>query len=166
MQFLENEAYKAKLPTLLQSKDRPHIIYSWGGGVLKSQVEAGVLRGHHRAGARTTAGNLAPAPLAAFTVDGKIYGVPHAVSQVGFIYNKELFAKAGVDGAKIKTWDDLLGGGEETEGRGHHADRPSAAPTSGRCTSTGRISRCALGGKAGFEAALRARTAASRARPS
>ena len=43
MQFLENEAYKAKLPTLLQSKDRPHIIYSWAGGVLKSQVEAGVI---------------------------------------------------------------------------------------------------------------------------
>ncbi len=28
MQFLENEAYKAKLPTILQSKDRPNIIYS------------------------------------------------------------------------------------------------------------------------------------------
>ena len=43
MQFLENEAYKAKLPSMLQSKDRPHIIYSWAGGVLKSQIEAGVL---------------------------------------------------------------------------------------------------------------------------
>ena len=43
MQFLENEAYKAKLPTILQSKDRPHIIYSWAGGVLKTQIEAGVL---------------------------------------------------------------------------------------------------------------------------
>ena len=43
MSFLENEAYKAKAPTLLQSKDKPHIIYSWAGGVLKSQVEAGVL---------------------------------------------------------------------------------------------------------------------------
>src|ERR1700751_6504572 len=43
MSFLENEAYKAKAPTLLQSKDGPHIIYSWAGGVLRSQVEAGVL---------------------------------------------------------------------------------------------------------------------------
>ena len=43
MQYLENEAYKAKAPTLLQSRDRPHVIYSWAGGVLKSQVEAGVL---------------------------------------------------------------------------------------------------------------------------
>jgi hypothetical protein len=43
MQFLENEAYKAKLPTLLQSRERPHIIYSWAGGVLKAQNDAGVL---------------------------------------------------------------------------------------------------------------------------
>ena len=43
MQFLENEAYKAKLPTILQSKDRPNIIYSWAGGVLKTQIDAGVL---------------------------------------------------------------------------------------------------------------------------
>jgi raffinose/stachyose/melibiose transport system substrate-binding protein len=30
--YLENEAFKAKLPTLLQSKDRPSIFHSWGGG--------------------------------------------------------------------------------------------------------------------------------------
>ena len=29
-------------------------------------------------------------------------------SQVGFFYNKDLFAKAGVDASAIKTWDDLL----------------------------------------------------------
>jgi raffinose/stachyose/melibiose transport system substrate-binding protein len=32
--YLENEAFKAKLPTLLQSKDRPSIFHSWGGGVM------------------------------------------------------------------------------------------------------------------------------------
>jgi raffinose/stachyose/melibiose transport system substrate-binding protein len=30
--YLENEAFKAKLPTLLQSKDRPSLFHSWGGG--------------------------------------------------------------------------------------------------------------------------------------
>ncbi|GGH23639.1 ABC transporter substrate-binding protein [Alsobacter metallidurans] len=108
MQFLENEAYKAKLPTILQSKDRPHIIYSWAGGVLKSQVEAGVLEDLTPA-MQGYKDNLAPAAVAAFTVDGKIYGVPHAQSQVGFMVNKELMAKGGVDPASIKTWDDLLG---------------------------------------------------------
>jgi raffinose/stachyose/melibiose transport system substrate-binding protein len=107
MQFLENEAYKAKLPTILQSKDRPHIIYSWAGGVLKSQIEAGVLdditdqvKGY--------SDTITPAALAAFSQDGRVYGLPIALSQVGFLYNKDLMAKANVDASKIKTWDDLL----------------------------------------------------------
>ena len=107
MQFLENEAYKAKLPTILQSKDRPHIIYSWAGGVLKAQIEAGVLE-DISAPMKGYSDSLAPAAVAAFTQDGKIYGVPMVLSQVVFLYNKELMAKAGVDGATIKTWDDLL----------------------------------------------------------
>ena len=107
MQFLENEAYKAKAPTLLQSKDRPHIIYSWAGGVLKAQVDAGVLE-DITAQVTLYKDQLSAAAVKAFTVDGKIYGLPHTVSQVGFMYNKELFAKAGVDGAKVATWDDLL----------------------------------------------------------
>jgi ABC-type glycerol-3-phosphate transport system substrate-binding protein len=40
--YLENEAFKAKLPTLLQSKDRPSLFHSWGGGVMYEQVNAGV----------------------------------------------------------------------------------------------------------------------------
>jgi raffinose/stachyose/melibiose transport system substrate-binding protein len=40
--FLENEAFKAKLPTLLQSNDRPSIFWSWGGGVMYEQIKAGV----------------------------------------------------------------------------------------------------------------------------
>ncbi|MGJ4943976.1 extracellular solute-binding protein [Bradyrhizobium sp. HKCCYLS1011] len=107
MQYLENEAYKAKLPTILQSKDRPNIIYSWAGGVLKAQIEADVLdditdqvKGY--------SDSLTPAALAAFTSNGRIYGLPTAVSQVGFLCNKELMAKAKVDPAGIKSWDDLL----------------------------------------------------------
>jgi raffinose/stachyose/melibiose transport system substrate-binding protein len=107
MQFLENEAYKAKLPTILQSKDRPHIIYSWAGGVLKAQVEAGVIE-DISGQVKGYTDQIAPAAISAFTIDGKIYGLPMVLSQVGFYYNKELMAKGGVDGAKIKTWDDLL----------------------------------------------------------
>src|SRR5438045_3022479 len=80
MQFLENEAYKAKLPTILQSRDRPHIIYSWAGGVLNAQVDAGVLE-DITAAAAGYKDDLAPGAVAAFTVNGKIYGLPHAVSQ-------------------------------------------------------------------------------------
>ncbi len=107
MQYLENEAYKAKAPTLLQSRDRPHVIYSWAGGVLKSQVEAGVLEDITPA-MQGYKDNLSASAVDAFTVDGKIYGVPYGVSQVGFMGNKDLLAKAGVDAGKIATYDDLL----------------------------------------------------------
>ena len=42
--FLENEAFKAKLTTLLQSADAPDVFHSWGGGVFYEQAKAGVLR--------------------------------------------------------------------------------------------------------------------------
>ena len=107
MQFLENEAYKAKLPTILQSKDRPHVIYSWAGGVLKAQIEAGVLEDITDQ-VKGYSDTITPAALAAFTQNDRVYGLPIALSQVGFLYNKELMAKANVDPTAIKTWDDLL----------------------------------------------------------
>ena len=107
MQYLENEAYKAKAPTLLQSKDRPHIIYSWAGGVLKSQVEAGVLEDLTSA-MQGYKDSLSQSAVDAFTLNGKIYGVPYAVSQVGFMANKDLLGKAGLDAGKIASYDDFL----------------------------------------------------------
>src|ERR1700751_5256290 len=40
--YLENEGLKAKLPPLLQSKDRPSCFHSWGGGVMYEQVNSGI----------------------------------------------------------------------------------------------------------------------------
>jgi raffinose/stachyose/melibiose transport system substrate-binding protein len=109
VQYLENEAYKKKLTTLLQSPDRPHIIYSWGGGVMREQIKAGVIEDLSSSMSAEWRERFSPAAIQAYTLNGKIYGVPMLVSQVGFFYNKELFAKAGVDANAIKTWDDLLG---------------------------------------------------------
>jgi raffinose/stachyose/melibiose transport system substrate-binding protein len=153
MQFLENEAYKAKLPTILQSRDRPHIIYSWAGGVLKAQIEAGVLE-DITAAVADHKDNLAPGAIAAFTYGGKIYGLPHAVSQVGFMYNKELMAKANVDGAKIKTWDDLLAAVKALKAAGV---TPIVVGGADKWPLHFYWTHLAvrLGGKAGFEAALK-----------
>ena len=153
MQFLENEAYKAKLPTILQSRDRPHIIYSWAGGVLKAQVDAGVLE-DITASVGNYKDNLAPGAVAAFTSGGKIYGLPHAVSQVGFMYNKELFAKAGVDGAKIKSWDDLLAAVKALKAA---SVTPIVVGGADKWPLHFYWTHLAvrLGGKAGFEAALK-----------
>ncbi|MBL8697089.1 MAG: extracellular solute-binding protein [Alphaproteobacteria bacterium] len=153
MQYLENEAYKAKAPTLLQSRDRPHIIYSWAGGVLKAQVEAGVLE-DITAQVQDHKDKLSASAVAAFTVDGKIYGLPHTVSQVGFMANKELLGKAGVDAGSIKTWDDLLGAVRKLKAAGITPIAVGGAdkwPIHFYWTHlAGRI-----GGKAAFQAALK-----------
>ena len=108
LQYLENEAYKRKLTTLLQSPDRPNIIYSWGGGVLREQVKAGVIEDLSSAMTADWRQRFIPAAIQAYTLNGKVYGVPMLVSQVGFFYNRNLFARAGVDASAIKTWDELL----------------------------------------------------------
>ncbi len=105
--YLENEAYKAKLPTLLQSEDRPDLIYSWGGGVMRAQIAAGYIQ-DISADKSYFENAIYPAPLNAYVVDGKLYGVPMTLNDVSIIYNKDLLAKAGVDPATLETWDGLI----------------------------------------------------------
>jgi raffinose/stachyose/melibiose transport system substrate-binding protein len=108
LQYLENEAFKAKLPTMLQSDaERPSAFYSWGGGVMRAQAKAGFLQ-DISAGAAPWANTMSPASVQAFQVDGKTFGIPMNTGEVGFFYNKKLFAQAGVKAEDIKTWDDLL----------------------------------------------------------
>ncbi|MBN9496296.1 MAG: extracellular solute-binding protein [Alphaproteobacteria bacterium] len=153
MQFLENESYKAKLPTLLQSNDRPHIIYSWAGGVLKAQVEAGVLQDITDQ-TKDTAATISAGAMAAFTRDGRVYGLPFAQSQVGILYNKELMAKAKVDGSAIKTWDDWLAAIKALKAAGV---TPLTVGGADKWPLHFYWTHLAvrLGGKAGFEAALK-----------
>jgi len=107
--YLENEAFKAKLPTLLQSKDRPSMFHSWGGGVMIEQIKAGVCQditsGISAGGFKDT---FYPAGVQNFTYEGKTYGLPNDVAPIVFWYNKELCQKAGLDPTKIKYWDDFI----------------------------------------------------------
>lgn len=111
MQFLENEAFKAKLPTLLQSDDIPDFFFSWGGGVLKQQSETGALQ-DVTAALDADGGKLrnaySAASVSGLTFDGKVWAMPYKVGLVSFFYNKELFAKAGVKAEDIKTWANFL----------------------------------------------------------
>src|SRR3984957_1613571 len=106
--YLENEAFKAKLPTMLQSDDsRPSAFYTWGGGVMDAQAKAGFLK-DVTADVAGVEANMAATAVDAFKVDGKAVGVPYEVGEVAFFYNKKLFEKAGVKAEEIKTWDDFL----------------------------------------------------------
>src|SRR5271166_5430127 len=105
--YLENEAFKAKLPTMLQSNDRPDLFYSWAGGVMQAQNKAGFLK-DITADVAAVESTMSPTAVDAFKVNGKVVGVPFEVGEVAFYYNKKLFEKAGVKAEDIKTWDDFL----------------------------------------------------------
>ena len=107
-QYLENEAFKAKLPTMLQSTDsRPAAFYSWGGGVFQAQAKAGFLK-DIKSEVADTVKTMSPTAVEAFTLDGKLYGLPFDTDAVPIFYNKKLFEKAGVKAEDMKTWDGFL----------------------------------------------------------
>ena len=106
--FLENEAFKAKLTTLLQSSEAPDIFHSWGGGVLSEQAKAGVLRPIEGVISQAALDDQGTAGVAAFTRDGHIYGMARDVAEVVLWYNKKLFVQAGVDPASLATWEGFL----------------------------------------------------------
>lgn len=121
LQFLENQSFKQKLPTLLQSNEAPSIFYTWGGGVLKAQAATGMLRPLNAAldaNGGAWRKQMAAAPVEGMTFDGKVYGAPLRTGMVSFFYNKDMFKKANVDASKIKTWKDFLEAVKTLKGAG------------------------------------------------
>ena len=104
---MENEAFKAALQTNLQAGDVPDLFQSWGGGGLREQVEAGLVQDITDAASGFDRQPRRRRRSALYQVDGKQYGVPFNAGMVGFWYNKDLFAQAGID-APPATWDELL----------------------------------------------------------
>jgi raffinose/stachyose/melibiose transport system substrate-binding protein len=107
---LENEAFKTKLTTVLQSGDVPDIFQSWGGGTLKEQVDAGLVKditSDLDANNGEWRNSFGAGPLGVFAFDGKNYGVPWDMGMVSFWYNKDLFAKAGI-ATTPTTWTEFL----------------------------------------------------------
>src|SRR5580692_8177685 len=83
--YLENEAFKAKLPTFLQSKDRPSAFHSWGGGVMYEQVGSGICQDiTAAAGEGGFTDTFYPATIHNYTVEGKLYGLPNDLAPIVF----------------------------------------------------------------------------------
>ena len=110
-EFLEDSAFKAKLPTLLGSPNAPSMFYSWGGGVLKAQAETGTIRDVTEAldaNGGEWRNSINAGAIEAMTFDGKVWAVPFKQDVIAFFYNRALFEQAGVDAEAIETWDDFL----------------------------------------------------------
>jgi raffinose/stachyose/melibiose transport system substrate-binding protein len=107
---LENEAFKTKLTTVLQSGEVPDIFQSWGGSGLAEQMDASLLKditADLDADGGKWRKSFAPSALAVFAKDGKNYGGPWDMGAVTFWYNKDLFTKAGIEKTPV-TWSEFL----------------------------------------------------------
>lgn len=107
--FFANDAYKQKIRTALGANQGPTLLFSWGGGTLKSWVDAGkVLDLSDKVAADPQlAGRFLPSVTKTGVVGDKTYALPNnAMQPVVLYYNKELFTRVGAE--PPKTWDDLM----------------------------------------------------------
>ncbi len=102
---LENEAFKTKLSTV-DASSVPDLFQSWGGGTMAAQADAGLLQDITSAVA-SWKDTINPGALSIYQYKGVQYGIPWDMGMIGFWYNKDLFAKAGIT-APPTTWDDYL----------------------------------------------------------
>jgi raffinose/stachyose/melibiose transport system substrate-binding protein len=105
----ENDAYKQKIKTAIGAGQAPTLIWGWGGGGLKSYVDAGQvedLTGWFDQNAAIK-DKLFPSSFGPATIDGKIYAMPaETVAPIILFYNKKVFDKVGVQ--PPQTWNDVL----------------------------------------------------------
>lgn len=106
IQSIQNEDMDGKLQTALNSGDAPDIFMARGGGKLADVVEAGQAMDITALVTDETKSVVGEGALSAFTIDGKIYGMPTAVLPGGIFYSQDLFAEAGVTSTPT-TFDEL-----------------------------------------------------------
>ncbi len=103
---LENEAFKTKLATQMQSGTPPDLFQSWGGGTMAAQADAGMLK-DITSDVASWKDTINPGALSIYAYNNKQYGIPWDMGMIGFWYNKALFTKAGI-AAPPTTWDEYL----------------------------------------------------------
>ncbi|GAB3216402.1 extracellular solute-binding protein [Kineococcus gypseus] len=96
IQTVQNEDMDGKLQTALNSGDAPDIFMARGGGKLADVVEAGQVMDLSDSLDPAVRSALPESVLEAFTIDGKVYGMPTAVLPGGMFYSKDLLTAAGV----------------------------------------------------------------------
>jgi raffinose/stachyose/melibiose transport system substrate-binding protein len=106
--FFPNSSYQQKVSVALGAHNPPDLYFSWGGGILKSAIDAGDIYDltpvfQSYAGWQN---KFLPSVMRSVTFNDKIYGIPNNGTQPNAIYyNKDLFASANVQ--PPTTWSEL-----------------------------------------------------------
>jgi raffinose/stachyose/melibiose transport system substrate-binding protein len=105
----QNDPYKTKIKTAIGAGQAPTIIWGWGGGGLRTWVEAGQVEDLTSWFDQNSAvkNKLIPSSFGPATIDGKIYAMPcETVEPILLYYNKKIFDDVKVD--PPKSWDDIM----------------------------------------------------------
>ncbi|GAA3407724.1 extracellular solute-binding protein [Streptosporangium vulgare] len=106
---MQNDAYKTKIKTAIGAGQAPTIIWGWGGGTLRTYVQAGQVEDltswfEENAAVKD---RLFPSSFGAATIDGKIYAMPAETMQpIVLYYNKKVFEQVGVE--PPQSWGDIM----------------------------------------------------------
>ncbi|NLE98337.1 MAG: extracellular solute-binding protein, partial [Propionibacterium sp.] len=95
IEAMQHEDMVTKLEAAWQSGDTPDIYMERGGGELADKVEVGLVKDLTDLAADeigTIGGSVA-----GWQVDGRTYALPFSMGVVGFWYNKDIFADAGIE---------------------------------------------------------------------
>jgi len=107
--FFQNDAYKQKIKTAIGAAQGPTMIWGWGGGGLKSYVEAGQVEDLTDWFSQNAAvkDKIFPSSFGAATVNGKIYAMPiETVQPIILYYNKKVFDRVGAQ--PPQSWGDIM----------------------------------------------------------
>ena len=114
---IENEAFKQKVATVMQSGNPPDLFRSWGGGRMNQYAEAGLLKDVTKEMKKGDfLETIGEGPMGVYSYKGKIYGAPYNMGAVGIWYNKKIFAKHGL--SEFKTWSELVEGCKKLKAAG------------------------------------------------
>jgi raffinose/stachyose/melibiose transport system substrate-binding protein len=105
----QNDAYKTRIRTAVGANQAPTIIWGWGGGTLRSYVQAGQVEDLTSWFGQNAAvkNRLLDTSFEAATVDGKIYAMPvETVQPIILYYNKRVFDKVGVQ--PPQSWGEVM----------------------------------------------------------
>jgi raffinose/stachyose/melibiose transport system substrate-binding protein len=120
VEAMQHEDMLTKLQAAFQSGNDdqiPDVYMSRGGGELKAEVEGGLVR-DLTADAADTIEKISGF-TDQYTVDDKVYALPYSIGIVGFWYNKDLFAAAGIDEVSPNpTTEEFTGYVEKLKGAG------------------------------------------------
>jgi len=104
VEFFQNDPYKQKLQVAMGAGNPPDLFFGWGGGILKSYVDAGKV---YDITGKVDITRFIPSVMGPVTFGGKVYGIPiNNVQPEVFEYNTEIFKDHNL--TPPATWDDLM----------------------------------------------------------